>query len=93
MSGDAIQMLPGVTSILSNDNIAIVVLMVMLSLSITMNYWALTGLLKFKDCIYRLSLVIALLNERLNSHDTKANKIREVIEGVTQNAGGVEGNS
>lgn len=63
------QTVDGVAVILSYDNIAIVVLMVMVLLESILIGVLLRGLLKMKDVFFALSLAINTLNERLNNHD------------------------
>lgn len=55
----------GITKIFDYDNIAIVVLMVCLLLSISMNMMLVRGLLKMKDAFNTLILTINTLNERI----------------------------
>ena len=63
-----IQLVGGVDKVMDSENIAIVVMMV-----IIVSQWALIsvllrGLLKVKDVLHSLTNVITILNERLN-HD------------------------
>lgn len=59
----------GVTNIINYDNIAIVVLMVIVLLESVLVLTLLRGLLKTKDVLQNLSEAIAILNERLNHRD------------------------
>lgn len=59
----------GVNTVLSYDNIAIVVLMVMVIFEAGLILTLLRGLLKTKDVLNSLSQAIAVLNERLSHHD------------------------
>lgn len=55
----------GIRVIWDYDNIAIVVLMVCLVLSILMNFILVRGLLKMKDVFNTLNNTITVLNERI----------------------------
>lgn len=83
---DFTNVLPGVSTVLNSNNIAIVVLMVMLSLSVTMNYYLIGGILKMKDVFYSLSLAISLLNERLGDHGEVVDKIEDARKEQNKNA-------
>ena len=58
----------GVDNILSYDNIAIVVLMVMVIFEGALIVTLLKGLLKTKDVLAKLFTAITILNERLGHH-------------------------
>lgn len=55
----------GIGKIWDYDNIAIIVLMVCLLLSISMNFMLVRGLLKMKDAFNKLIVTINTLNERI----------------------------
>lgn len=55
----------GIGKIWDYDNIAIIVLMVCLLLSIMMNFTLVRGLLKMKDAFNKLIVTINTLNERI----------------------------
>ncbi len=80
------QAVPGLEAIVSYGNIALTVMFVVLGLSITMNYYLLSGLLKMKDVFYSLSLAISVLNERLGHHvdDNQAVVSKEVNKASVQ---------
>ena len=59
----------GLDTILSYDNIAIVVLMVMLLLETSLVYYLLKNLFKTKEVLASLHTAITVLNERLRHHD------------------------
>ncbi len=59
----------GLTHVLNYDNIAIVVLMVIVLLQQVFIAIITRGLLKMKDVFHSLALAINTLNERLNRHD------------------------
>ena len=62
---EALLVSDGMEKIWSYDNIAIIVLMVCLLLSLTMNIMLVRGLLKMKDAFNKLIVTITTLNERI----------------------------
>jgi len=62
---DTILVQEGISKIWQYDNIAIIVLMVCLMLSLIMNFMLVRGLLKMKDAFNQLILTINTLNERI----------------------------
>jgi hypothetical protein len=56
----------GLNSIWNYDNIAIIVTMICLLLSMSMNIMLIKGLLKIKDIINKLVVMISVLNEKLD---------------------------
>lgn len=55
----------GIGRIWDYDNIAIIVLMVCLLLSVSMDFMLVRGLLKMKDAFNKLIITINTLNERI----------------------------
>lgn len=62
---EALLVSDGMGRIWDYDNIAIIVLMVCLLLSLTMNIMLVRGLLKMKDAFNKLIVTITTLNERI----------------------------
>lgn len=58
----------GLTTIFTNDNIAIAVLMMCLVFSGIFNIVLISSFFKLKDTLYSLATTIAILNERLGNH-------------------------
>lgn len=58
----------GLESVLAYDNIAIVVLMLMVLMEATMIYYLLKNLFKVKDVLEKLQNAITILNERLTHY-------------------------